>query len=87
MNPDTLEFCQEGAPFTVRKTTGYVWLVRSRLGEDVASCDDPDAAHAIEDALNNVAQASTPASLPAVPDGPGSGTLPQPAGQRPALRK
>lgn len=53
MTAETLEFCQEGAPFAVRMhPVNNNWTVRDNRGGDVANCEDEDAAEAIADALN-----------------------------------
>jgi hypothetical protein len=57
MTDVTKEFCERGAPFRALRRfstevamAGYV--VRSRIGEDVALCDDPDTAAILAEALN-----------------------------------
>lgn len=60
MNPtlsqSTTEFTRAGAPFRAvhrfPRASMSGWIVRSKLGEDIALCDDEDAALAVVESLN-----------------------------------
>lgn len=52
MSEETKEFCAENGPFRVAPKPGGEAVVRDRTGFSLAECDDPDAANAIADALN-----------------------------------
>lgn len=59
MTQETKDFCTDAAPFRVTPGSArwdFDWVVRSKIGESVAFCDDEDAANAIAEALNEGAK-------------------------------